>query len=264
LFNTSGIERMRRGWKALLWSLLVLTVYLTGESFLPASAQPTARISLALIHGYQATGSQVMQSSGVHCRYQPTCSHYAEDAIAYYGTVSGVARAAGRIWRCSPWGGTGYDPAVEDHSAAYVSPQQETPEERKAREEAQQKLNEDMKKAAQEWEKAIKGSGKEVATGCAATGAFCVVGVITGLIYLGVKIFVMIWAFKDATARGDANAVMWPILIFFTSIIGFVIYMAVRPKGEMSPCPTCHKQRLSTLAVCPHCKGGAGAPPRIA
>jgi len=255
---------MRRGWKVFLCSLAGLTVYLTAESFLPASAQPTARLGLALIHAYQSTGSKVMESSGVHCRYTPTCSHYAQDAIAYYGTVSGVARAAGRIWRCSPWGGTGYDPAVDEHAAAFVSPQQETPEERKAREDAQKKMSEDLKKAAQEWDKTVKDMPKEGAKAAAACGASCIVGIILGLVYLGVKIFVMVWAFKDATARGDSNAILWPILIFFTSIIGFIIYLAVRPKGDLSPCPACHQQRLSTLTVCPHCKGGASAPPKPA
>jgi putative membrane protein insertion efficiency factor len=241
---------------------LALTVYLTAESFLPVSAQPTAQVSLALIHGYQATGSKVMHSSGVNCRYQPTCSHYAGDAIGYYGTVSGIVRAAGRIWRCSPWGGSGYDPAVEPHSAAYVAPQQETPEERKAREENEKKLKADMDKAAKDIENAFKNDGKEVAKGCAGAGAACAVSIIISLIGLGVLVFMMVWSYKDATARGDANAVIWPILIFFTSIIGFVIYMAVRPKGEFSPCPSCHKQRLSTLAKCPHCSVDSSAPPK--
>ena len=88
-----------------------------------------------------------------------------------------------------------------------------------------------------------------------------VIAIIGGLIYLGVKIFVMVWAFKDATARGDQNAVLWPILIFFTSIIGLVIYLAVRPKGDLSPCASCHKQRLSTLSKCPHCSLVSAAPP---
>ncbi|HVR86998.1 MAG TPA: membrane protein insertion efficiency factor YidD [Planctomycetota bacterium] len=255
---------MRRGWKVILCSLLGLAVYLAAESFLPPSAQPTARIGLALIHGYQATGSKLMESGGVHCRYQPTCSHYAEDAIAYYGTVSGVARAAGRIWRCSPWGGTGYDPAVEDHSAAYLIPQQETPEERKAREEAQKKAAEEMKKAAQEWEKAVKGSGQEIGKGCAKGGVACVFFLIMSAIGLAIVIFIMVWTFKDATARGDSNAILWPILSFFFPLIGLIVYLAVRPKGDLSPCPTCHKQRLSTLPLCPHCKGGAGAPPKTA
>lgn len=256
---------MRHGWKkVVLCSLLALAVYLTGEAFLPASSQPSARLSLALIHGYQSTGSKLMKAAGAQCRYRPTCSHYAADAITHYGTLEGVVRGAGRILRCSPSGGSGYDPAVEPRSAAFVSPQQETPEERKAREEAQKRLAEEMQKAAQEWDKAVKDSGKEVATGCAASGIVCAIGAILSLVYLGVKIFIMIWTFKDATARGDSNAVIWPILIFFTSIIGFVIYMAVRPKGEFSPCPNCHKARLSTLAKCPHCSTDSSAPPKTA
>jgi putative membrane protein insertion efficiency factor len=242
---------MRRGWKVVLWSLLALTVYLTAECFLPPSSQPLARLGVAMIHGYQATGSKVMQSGGVHCRYEPSCSHYAEDAISHYGTVSGLLRTCGRLWRCSPWGGSGYDPAVEEHSAAYVAPQQQpmSPEEKRAREEAERQ--------AKEAAKAIGGA-------CAAGGVTCVIAVIAGLVYLGVKIFVMIWAFKDATARGDSNAVIWPILIFFTSIIGLVIYLAVRPKGDFSPCPSCHKQRLATLTKCPHCSVDSGAPPKPA
>jgi putative membrane protein insertion efficiency factor len=255
---------MRQGWKVVLWSLLALTVYLTAESFLSPTSQPLARLGVALIHGYQATGSKLMQSGGVQCRYEPTCSHYAEDAISHYGTVSGLLRTGGRLWRCSPWGGSGYDPAVEEHSAAYLSPQQETEEQRKQREDAQKKMAEDLKKAAQEWDKALQGSGKEAGKAAAACGASCIIGIIAGLIYLGVKIFVMIWAFKDATARGDTNAILWPILIFFLSIIGLVIYLAVRPKGDMSPCGSCHKQRLATLTKCPHCSTDSSAPPKPA
>ena len=247
---------MRRGWKIVLGSLLALTVYLTAESLLPVSAQPSAQVSIALIHAYQATGSKLMHSSGVNCRYQPTCSHYAADAIGYYGTASGMVRAAGRIWRCSPWGGSGYDPAVEERPAAYVAPQQETPEERKAREESQRK---DFKK---EVNKVFKDNEKEAAAAAATCGVTCILGIIAGIVYLIVKIFFMVWAFKDATARGDSNAILWPILIFFFSIIGLVIYLAVRPKGDFSPCPSCHKPRLSTLAKCPHCSVDSSAPPK--
>lgn len=44
------------------------------------------------------------------CRYQPTCSHYAAEAIERFGAWKGSRLAAKRIWRCSPWGGSGYDP----------------------------------------------------------------------------------------------------------------------------------------------------------
>jgi putative membrane protein insertion efficiency factor len=44
------------------------------------------------------------------CRFSPTCSQYAAEAIAKYGPYRGSAMAAKRISRCHPWGGSGYDP----------------------------------------------------------------------------------------------------------------------------------------------------------
>ena len=44
------------------------------------------------------------------CRFTPTCSNYALDAIQQRGTVVGIALAANRICRCHPWGGCGHDP----------------------------------------------------------------------------------------------------------------------------------------------------------
>jgi uncharacterized protein len=44
------------------------------------------------------------------CRYEPSCSHYTEQAIVKYGLVKGSWMGARRIARCQPWGGSGYDP----------------------------------------------------------------------------------------------------------------------------------------------------------
>ena len=44
------------------------------------------------------------------CRFTPTCSHYAIQAIRKHGPFKGLALAMWRILRCNPWGGSGYDP----------------------------------------------------------------------------------------------------------------------------------------------------------
>ena len=44
------------------------------------------------------------------CRFTPTCSQYAIEAIRKYGPIKGCWLAAKRIGRCHPWGGSGYDP----------------------------------------------------------------------------------------------------------------------------------------------------------
>lgn len=47
---------------------------------------------------------------GSNCRYQPTCSSYAIEALQTHGVLRGTWLAAKRIGRCHPWGGSGYDP----------------------------------------------------------------------------------------------------------------------------------------------------------
>ena len=44
------------------------------------------------------------------CRFKPTCSHYAVEAIEEWGIFKGTYLAVRRILRCHPWGGFGYDP----------------------------------------------------------------------------------------------------------------------------------------------------------
>jgi uncharacterized protein len=62
---------------------------------------------LALIKLYQLLISPLL---GAKCRYTPTCSHYATEALKKYGPLKGVWLAIKRISRCHPWGGQGYDP----------------------------------------------------------------------------------------------------------------------------------------------------------
>ncbi|MCS7063897.1 MAG: membrane protein insertion efficiency factor YidD [Methylacidiphilales bacterium] len=44
------------------------------------------------------------------CRYLPTCSHYAEEALIQHGLIKGTYLTLRRLLRCHPWGGYGYDP----------------------------------------------------------------------------------------------------------------------------------------------------------
>jgi putative membrane protein insertion efficiency factor len=44
------------------------------------------------------------------CKYEPTCSHYAVDAIRRYGILKGLVLAGWRLLRCNPWSYGGYDP----------------------------------------------------------------------------------------------------------------------------------------------------------
>jgi putative membrane protein insertion efficiency factor len=60
-----------------------------------------------LIRGYQLLVSPVL---GPSCRYLPSCSEYAAEAILRHGALAGSWLAVKRLARCHPWGGSGYDP----------------------------------------------------------------------------------------------------------------------------------------------------------
>lgn len=64
------------------------------------------KILIRIIQFYQ----KIPFSSHKLCRYTPTCSEYAIDAIATYGSIKGSYLAIKRILRCNPFGGYGYDP----------------------------------------------------------------------------------------------------------------------------------------------------------
>lgn len=92
--------RRRRRWPAVL---AVLLVVLALDLAQPPADQLSARFLLAGIDLYQATLSPRLGATGVRCRFEPSCSRYAEGAIREDGALVGSARAAWRIARCGPW-----------------------------------------------------------------------------------------------------------------------------------------------------------------
>ena len=50
---------------------------------------------------------------GANCRFEPSCSAYAMEALRVHGAFRGTWLTAKRIGRCHPWGGSGYDPVPE-------------------------------------------------------------------------------------------------------------------------------------------------------
>lgn len=72
-----------------------------------------ARLLLGVIRVYQLTLSPalpVLTLGGCGCRFSPTCSHYAAEAIRRHGALRGVALAAARLVKCTPLHPGGLDP----------------------------------------------------------------------------------------------------------------------------------------------------------
>jgi hypothetical protein len=70
------------------------------------------------IRAYQLTVSPLLPPS---CRYLPSCSEYAIEALARYGPLRGGGLSLRRVARCHPWGGSGYDPVPPAKSPASVA-----------------------------------------------------------------------------------------------------------------------------------------------
>lgn len=72
---------------------------------------PLAHIFALPVRFYRLAISPMI---GSNCRYQPTCSAYALEALKTHGALRGGWLAARRIARCHPLGGSGYDPVPDD------------------------------------------------------------------------------------------------------------------------------------------------------
>lgn len=65
------------------------------------------QLLLLPIYFYKRAISPMLPPS---CRFTPSCSTYAIEALKKYGPIKGLLLAIWRILRCNPWGGSGYDP----------------------------------------------------------------------------------------------------------------------------------------------------------
>ena len=70
---------------------------------------PAAR----LLHGGVRLYQRVTDGRPSPCRFVPTCSNYALDALEQHGAVRGGSLTVRRLFRCHPWGGHGWDPVPE-------------------------------------------------------------------------------------------------------------------------------------------------------
>ena len=67
----------------------------------------------SLVRLYQLVVSPLL---GNNCRFYPTCSNYAIEAIEKFGVIIGIKMTVKRVLKCNPWGGSGID-MVEDKDA---------------------------------------------------------------------------------------------------------------------------------------------------
>jgi len=87
------------------------------------------------------------------------------------------------------------------------------------------------------------------AAGIMGFGCTCIIM----LVALAIQIAIAVWVYRDAKGRGMDNAVLLTILTVVTGVLGLLIYLLMRPKGVLVPCPSCQKKRLEGSAKCPHC-----------
>lgn len=89
--------------------------------------------------------------------------------------------------------------------------------------------------------------------GAAAGCAVCSTFLFIPIIFIVLNIAMLIWVARDAKSRGMDSAVLWMVLVMFTSFLGLVIYLFSRPQGNVIQCANCQNQRLQASVKCPHC-----------
>ena len=80
-----------------------------------------SRVLIVMLRGVRLALTPFVATTSITprvCKYEPTCSHYAEQAVRRHGVVRGLGMAGWRLLRCNPWSDGGYDPVPgEDREA---------------------------------------------------------------------------------------------------------------------------------------------------
>jgi len=111
--DRSGAARAAAESSALKLDTLTLAVPKLAEPKRAAASGAAVWFLLMAIHFYQAVFAPVMP---VGCKFYPSCSRYAAEAIERHGAIRGARLALARLWRCRPFTQGGFDPVPDELS----------------------------------------------------------------------------------------------------------------------------------------------------
>jgi len=103
------------------------------------------------------------------------------------------------------------------------------------------------KTAAADVQRGSDAAGAASACGCLGFFGFFIIAIIA------LNIALLVWVARDAKSRGMDSSILWMILVMVTGLIGLIIYLCVRPQGNLVQCAHCGNRRLQVSAKCPHC-----------
>jgi len=92
------------------------------------------------------------------------------------------------------------------------------------------------------------------AASCGICGSFFIFFLLA---LVAINVAILVWVARDAKDRGMDNAVLWMLVVFFFGLLGLIVYLLVRPQGNLMVCPNCSNKRLQAAVRCPHCGAAA-------
>ena len=84
-------------------AVLIISFLVIMDGQKPPNRQVGTRWALAAISLYQVTLSDPLETFGAICRFEPTCSRYAQAVLEHHGLWAGMGLTLGRLARCGPW-----------------------------------------------------------------------------------------------------------------------------------------------------------------